>query len=111
MQRTKKYMIENYERLYKHADLLDLYLYDTQTRRPPDAVEKHKDEYAKVRVELYRATSAHGGYVVILNSNANIFYLDDINRRMAEDHSVYFLGMRICLERITIARNRAMEAI
>ncbi len=104
---TKKYMAENYERLYRHADVLELYLYDTQMGVKPAATEKHRDEHSGVvRVQLYRATSASGGYVAVLNGNTNVFLLDDINQRMRDEHSVYSLGLRLCLERITVLRNK-----
>lgn len=106
MQHTKKYMVENFEELYRQNDLLSLYLYDTQMGVKPSAVEKYRDENGSVRVQLYRPASASGGYVAVLNGNTNIFYLDDINAQMREDHSVYSLGFRICLERITMMRNR-----
>lgn len=106
MQHTKKYMVENFEELYRQNDLLSLYLYDTQMGVKPSAVEKYRDENGSVRVQLYRAASASGGYVAILNGNTNIFYLDDINAKMWDHHSVYSLGLRICLERVTVERNK-----
>lgn len=113
MQRfTKKQMVEDYGRLYDHAELLELYLYDTQHNVNPYAVEKVRDEKDKVigKASLYRPTSASGGYVVVLNGNANIHRLDDITRHYADDHSVYTLGLRLALEQLMQARNKAYQS-
>lgn len=109
--RTKKYMVEDYERLYAHAELLELYLYDTQHNVEPDGVDKIRDEHDKVigKASLYRATGAAGGYVVVLNGNTNVYRLDDIRQRYSDDHSVYTLGLRIALERLTQLRNKLYE--
>lgn len=111
---TKKYMVEDYERLYEHSSLLDLYLFDTQSGSKPDAVESYVDSKDgavtdAVRVELWRAKSASGGYVVITQSLPNIWYLDDAIRMYADNHSEHTLGIRICLERLRVQRNRLYE--
>jgi hypothetical protein len=112
---TKKYMTEDYERLYDHASLLDLYLWDTQVGGKPDATEVHdviKDGELlhAVRVQLWRAKSATGGYVVITEALPNIWYLDDAIRMYADNHSEHTLGIRICLERLRVTRNKMYEA-
>lgn len=108
---TKKYMVENYERLYRHADLLELYLFDTQFGVKPDAVasEKTKDG-DRVTMSLYRANGAMGGYVVIKESICSIWTLDDANRLYEGKHSEYSLAARCCLERLTIARQKIVNA-
>lgn len=106
---TKKYMTADYERLYNHASLLDDYLYDTQSGRKPDATEKHTNKFNSVRVQLWRAKSATGGYVVVMETLPNIWYLDDAIRIFSERHDEYSLALRICLERLTVIRNRAQQ--
>jgi hypothetical protein len=112
---TKKYAAEDYERLYDHAALLDLYLFDTQTKAQPDATEfystmKNGRLESDVRVELWRGKSAHGGYVVIMETLPNIWYLDDAIAKYRDNHSEHTLGIRICLERLTVKRNKLYEA-
>lgn len=116
MKHTKKYMVEDYERLYEHSNLLDLYLFDTQSGAVPDATEHYttisKDGFTDcdVRVQLWRAKSASGGYVVITESLPNIWYLDDAIRMYGDSHSEHTLGIRICLERLQVKRNKLYEA-
>lgn len=106
---TKKYMVENYERLYNHASLLDDYLYDTQSGRKPDATEHHSNKFNKARVQLWRAKSTTGGYVVVMETLPNIWYLDDAIRIFSERHDEYTLALRICLERLVVFRNRVQQ--
>lgn len=109
---TKKYMVEDYERLYKHAGLLELYLYDTQSGAKPDAIEMEGRGEDRVRVQLWRAKSASGGYVVIQETLPNIWLLNDAVQRFSDNHSQHSLNLRLCLERATVARNRiAMAAL
>ncbi len=113
MKLTKKYMIEDYPRLERKTELLDLYLFDTQNGRDPDSTEIHFN----IRGQLFRASSPTGGYVVIYyipdqgqTGNAQIAYLDDLSRQLLDNHSEHTLNLRIVLERLTIARNKAQEA-
>jgi hypothetical protein len=113
MRITKKYMLENYPKLERKVELLDLYLFDIQNSRDPDETEIQFN----VRGQLFRASSPTGGYVVIYyipdqgqTGNTQIAYLDDLNRSLAANHSEHTLNLRIVLERLTIARNRAQEA-
>lgn len=111
---TKKYMVEDYERLRNHSDLLELYLWDTQGGQEPDAVERYRTKNGKqiiddVRIQLWRATSATGGYVVVLGNLPNIWYLDDAIRTFQDNSSEHTLGIRICLERLRVARNKMLE--
>lgn len=106
---TKKYMTEDYERLYDHGGLLELYLYDTQAGHKPDAVETEGKGTDKVRLQLWRATSASGGYVVMQNTIASIWTLDEANRIFHDRHDEHSLAIRLCLERLTIARNKAWQ--
>lgn len=107
---TKKYMTEDYERLYGHAGLLELYLWDTQAGVVPDATETQGTKEDRVRVQLWRAKSASGGYVVVSGSTPNVWLLDDAVRMYADNHSEHTLAIRICLERLQIARNRIATA-
>lgn len=112
---TKKYMVEEFDRLYDHAALLDLYLFDTQTKAEPDATEFYsvmKDGRLEsdTRVELWRGKSASGGYVVIMETLPNIWYLDEAIAKYRDNHSEHTLGIRICLERLRVKRNRLFEA-
>lgn len=107
---TKKYMTEDYERLYAHSSLLDLYLWDTQNGAHPDAVEQRRDKNGEARIELWRAKSASGGYVIINTGMPNIWYLDDAVAHYADNHSEHTLALRICLERLTVARNKMYSA-
>jgi hypothetical protein len=111
---TKKYMTEDYERLYDRASLLELYLWNTQHGAEPDATEQYtstKDGHliADVRVQLWRATSASGGYVVITESLSNVWYLDEAIKLYNDNHSEHTLGIRICLERLAVKRNKMYE--
>ena len=106
---TKKYMVEDYERLCAHADLLELYLYDTQKGTRPDASEEYKDSDGNpCRAELWRARSASGGYVVITEeiSNSNIYLLDDAVRNHSAHPTPYNLALRCALERLEVKRSR-----
>ncbi len=103
---TKKYMTEDYERLHKHAGLLELYLFDTQTGAKPDAREHYRDKNSDARVELWRAKGASGGYVVINTGLPNVWYLDDAIEMYRENHSEHTLAIRVCLERMRVHRNR-----
>lgn len=107
---TKKYMVDDYERLRAHADLLELYLWDTQDGRKPDAVEHYKDKNCNVSVQLWRATSASGGYVVIKETLPNVFLLDAALAIYADNHSEHTLGVRICLERLRVKRSQLVAA-
>jgi hypothetical protein len=111
MRHTKKYMVEDYERLYDHASLLDDYLFDTQSGRKPDGVETYRNSKTgnSVRMQLWRASSASGGYVVIMQTLPTISYLDEAARQYAGNHSEHTLGLRICLGRLTMLRNRLSE--
>jgi hypothetical protein len=109
MKPTKKYMLEDYPRLERKVELLDLYLFDIQNGREPDATEIQFN----VRGQLFRSGSATGGYVVIFyipdlgqSGNTQIAYLDQINSELRDNHSEHTLNLRIVLERLTIARNR-----
>src|ERR1039458_10101167 len=103
---TKKYMHEDYERLYDHASLLDLYLFDTQTGAKPDSTEHSRDANSDAKVQLWRAKGAAGGYVVVMGNTPNIWYLDQALDVYRDNHSEYTLAIRICLERLRVARNR-----
>ena len=100
---TNKHKVDDYERLHNHADLLELYLYDTQTGTKPDASERLPENG---RVQLWRATGASGGYVVMRESICNIWLLDDAVRIFNERATEHNAPLRIALERLTIARNR-----
>lgn len=110
MRFTKKYMVEDYERLHKHADLLDHYLWDTQAGVKPDAVESCRDKNCSVRVQLWRAKGASGGYVVINEAMPDIWLLDDAIRMYTDNHSEHTLGIRLCLERLRVKRNQLLAA-
>lgn len=113
MKQTKKYMLENYPNLERKAELLDVYLFDTQN----DGVEPYATEIQfNVRGQLFRPTSATGGYVVLFyipdygqTGNTQIAYLDSINAELRDNHSEHTLNLRIVLERLTVARNKAFE--
>lgn len=110
---TKKNMLEDYPALKQRADLLELYLYDTQTGRQPDAVESYSQDgdYAcNVSIQLWRASHASGGYVVVKEVLPNIWLLDDALIRFGESHSHYNAGIRICLDRLRVIRNRMLDA-
>ena len=103
---TKKYMLEDYPRLERKVGLLDLYQFDVENGREPDATEIEFN----VRVKLYRSQSASGGYVVIYwipdigqTGNNSTMYLDDARSIHPTDGNLY---LRIALERITAERNR-----
>ena len=100
---THKYMIEDYERLYAHANLLELYLYDTQSGAKPDVTERLPENG---RIQLWRATGAAGGYVVLRQSTCNVWLLDDAIRLFNERQTEHTLPIRVALERLQIARNR-----
>lgn len=51
-------MLEDYPRLERKTGLLDLYLFDVENGREPDATEI----VFNVRANCFGATSAHGGY-------------------------------------------------
>jgi hypothetical protein len=113
MKLTKKFMLEDYPRLERKVELLDLYLFDIQNGRDPDDTEI----YLGVRGQLFRASSPTGGYVVIYyipdqgqTGNTQIAYLDSINHELRDNHSQHTLNLRIVLERLTIARNKAQQA-
>lgn len=109
MKTTKKSILEGYPEMSKQNDLLGLYLYDTQLGRIPNAVKVEKEQDgSKVRVQLYRATGAQGGYVVITNVGftTRIATLDDANAQMQGRYDEYTLPLRLCLERVTAERNR-----
>src|SRR5215831_12582622 len=101
MRFTKKYMVEDYERLYKHADLLELYLYDSSTTKH-DALERSQG----ITVKLWRATGAAGGYVTVHDCTVNIWYLDDAIKLFNERPSEHNAALRISLERLRVARQR-----
>lgn len=106
---TKKYMVEDYERLHDHAELLELYLYDSQRGENCDVRFTEGKGENRVHVELYRATGAMGGYVVIRDCMANIFTLDDAIRRFSDNHSEYSLPLRIALEKCSVVRGRLLD--
>jgi len=113
MRITNKYMLEDYPRLERKVALQDLYLFDIQNGRDPDETEIQFN----IRGQLFRASSPTGGYVVIYyipdqgqTGNTQIAYLDDLNRELRDNHSEHTLNLRIVLERLTIARNKAQQA-
>jgi hypothetical protein len=107
---TQKYMVNDYERLYDHASLLDLYLFDTQSGAKPDATEHYRDKNCNATVQLWRAKGAAGGYVIVKDVLPNIWYLDEAISMYADNHSEYTVAIRVCLERLRITRNRLYEA-
>jgi hypothetical protein len=110
---TKKHMIDDYERLYDHAGLLDSYLFDTQSGAKPDAVETYTNSKTgdSVRVQLWRAAAACGGYVVIMQTIPNIWLLDYAQSVVYANHNTeHTLAIRICLDRLAVTRNRMLNA-
>jgi hypothetical protein len=126
MRLTKAYMLD-YERVARKAGLLDLYMFDVQNGREPDATKVYPERKAStpwgdadcVRGQLFRAGSASGGYVVLFyvprekgqSGDAEIAYLDDINAQMRDEHSEHTLTIRIVLERLTVARDKLACAV
>ena len=113
---TKKQMLESYPEVTRQNDLLGLYLYDTQMSRKPDATEsvRESDGFGTVRVQLYRANGAQGGYVVISNvtaRNTRISTLDDACAQMRDRYDNYTLPLRLCLERLTAVRNKHTDTL
>jgi hypothetical protein len=109
MTMTKREMLETFPQVSKQRDLLDLYLYDTQMGHKPDATEKERQtDGGHVRVQLWRAAGAQGGYVVItdVGHNTRIVTLDDATEQMRGQYSKHSLPLRLCLERLTAERNR-----
>lgn len=98
---THKRMIEDYPRLYAHADLLELYLYDTQTGCKPDVTEWARDAKhgVSVRIQLY--------------CTPNVWLLDDAVKMYGESGATeHTLAIRCALERLVITRNRiARESV
>lgn len=113
MKRTQKEKLEQFDALYAHADLLELYLYDTQHGKKPDAVERRRNKLAgKVCCSLYRATSASGGYVVIANltyGHTEITRLDDILDHLRTWSGTYNPLIRECITALNVARSKLIN--
>lgn len=110
---SKRYLAEENKRLtIENTAYLQL-LNDRANNLKPDATERvegRKGEW--LSGELWRAKSAHGGIVVVIQdlengeADARIHYLDDLNSNLQGNHSEYTLHLRIVLEKLTRERNR-----
>lgn len=114
MKRTQKEKLEQFDALYAHADLLELYLHDTQHGKIPDAVERRRNKReGNIRCALYRATSASGGYVVIVNltyGHTEIKRLDDIlDYLRAYPSGTYYPLIRECIAALNVARSKLIN--
>jgi hypothetical protein len=107
MSMTKKDKLEHYDAVAAERDLLSLYLYDMET-----GAECVREREGNVRVRLYRALGASGGYIVInqRDSSPQIEYFERYGERMRGYYDNDTLPIRLCLERLSIARNRMVEA-
>lgn len=108
MRITKQHKIEQYEILTRKNDLLSYYLWDMEAKRPADA----STQSGEWHMRGYRLTGANGGYVVMKPTNGipDVGFLDDLVRRYSTDSHPVSLDIRICIERMQVARNRAFDA-
>jgi hypothetical protein len=109
---TKQFKIENFDRINDLNGLYWLYLCDTQNGTKPDTTEEgFSKDNGNVRIQLYRATCASGGYVVIREgSYPTIMLLDDAVRQYSDNHSPYTLALRSCLEICLRVRRNLLDA-
>ena len=115
MPTTQKEKLSQFDSLKEEKELLDLYLYDSQFNQP-DATETIHDKIAGyTRVQLWRATSASGGYVVIRQTLDRkqgytvIYYLERIQKAIQDDVYRYNEPIRILIGRMVATRNRKVS--
>jgi hypothetical protein len=108
MRITKQHKIEQYDTLIKRNDLLSYYLWDKEAKRAPDAMAIE----GQWRATAYRLTGANGGYVVTCpkGGTPDIHYLDELIQRYEGDSHENTLELRICIERIRVARHQLFQA-
>ena len=104
---TKKDKLESYDAVSSERDLLSLYFYDIET-----GAECLKAHEGSTRIRLYRALGASGGYVVINQRDLSpqIHYFEKYGEQMRQYYDNESLPIRICLERLSVARNRMVDA-
>lgn len=106
---TQKEKINGYDVLAAERDLLSLYFYGRETNREPDAQERE----GNTRMKLYRAAGAQGGYVVVTQptGSPHIELFEHMKERMAKYYDNESLPIRLCLERLWIARSKMFERV
>ena len=113
MPKTTKELMAAYQRTLAENTLLRQYIADTIiSKGKPDAVDGYVDDLfgVKVRMELWRATFASGGYVVTFFDNSSEFdiqRLDDLWRK-ARDGETTSVGARLAVERLYGARQEIL---
>lgn len=105
---TQKDKINRYDALAKERDLLSLYFYDQETKLNTVKADAIKVREGSVRMTLYRANGAQGGYVVMTQKDASphIELFEAMKDRMAKYYDNESLPIRLCLERLWVARDR-----
>ena len=111
---TKKAKIEQYDAVTAERDLLQLYMHDTQSGVDPIIVRK-----GAIRANLYRATGASGGYVVIKETvdgscNTWIRLFEDAYRELSQHYVLSPTpeneAYRTVIERCRIERQKLLNA-
>jgi hypothetical protein len=103
---TQKDKLATYDALAAERDLLSLYLYDMET-----GAECVKEREGSTRIRLYRALGASGGYVVVNQRDLSpqIHYFEKYGEQMRQYYDNESLPIRLCLERLSVARNRMVD--
>lgn len=114
MKLSRAQLEEVNNRLQAQNNLLELYLYDTVNNVEPTSVVnivKTKD-CSRVSADLYRATGAMGGYVILKyhmpgqKIQVHIATLDTFAEQFSRDYSQYSVNARIVIERLRIERQK-----
>ena len=103
---TNKDKLTAYDAVAAERDLLALYLYDMET-----GAECIREREGLTRIRLYRPLGASGGYVVVNQKGASpqIHYFERYGEQMRKYYDNESLPIRICLERLSVARNRMAD--
>ena len=103
---TNKDKLAAYDGVAAERDLLALYLYDMET-----GAECIREREGSTRIRLYRPLGASGGYVVVNQKGVSpqIHYFERYGEQMRKYYDNESLPIRICLERLSVARNRMAD--
>ena len=104
---TKKDKLEHYDAVAAERDLLSLYFYDQETGA--ECIRTHE---GTTWMRLYRALGASGGYVVLNQRGLSpqINYFEKYGEQMRGYYDNESLPIRLCLERLSVERNRMVDA-
>lgn len=106
-QANTQYCIEN--------TMLIQYVSDVENGIKPTAIEHEGKGQDRVEGKLYRPLAGHGGIAVMRfrvgdKWDAHVMSLDTYWQYLRQDYSEHTVNVRIVVERLVMARNRAFDS-